>query len=161
MNIEVSAVASNDDPLYVNVLPVYDSFQAQNTIFLIWNWIQSSKYLHKYVLARNLGSNHPYSWSFYSFSVQLAWRLGSDPRQLFFSKNWVFYELLFWLKVIAFTALIFDFFVILLQLTFKNLGGFLINHTTVVRKFSVALVVLRRGCFSRSKQTDDGSMVSI
>ena len=32
------------------------------------------------------------------------------------------------------------------------------TQATVVRKFSVALVVLRRGCFSRSKQTDDGSV---
>ena len=35
---------------------------------------------------------------------------------------------------------------------------FSIYHATVVRKFLVALVVLRRGCFSRSKQIDDGSV---
>ena len=41
MNIEVSAVVSNDDPLYVNVLAVRESIQAQqNTnFFLNWNWI--------------------------------------------------------------------------------------------------------------------------
>ena len=41
-------------------------------------------------------------------------------------------------------------------------GGILkLNHAVVVRKFSAALVVLRRAALVESKQTDDAGLVKI